>query len=135
MGKKDCRKIKVYYLKKDLDPGSSFLVFPNGSKIVNRELPLYGATPDSLYVALTTEKILHNLLVTNSTLDIRDVGCINYILELHYQENANGDPIATTGQTFVSEIISCSGKFLGKKGTVTTYYGPEKREITVRFKK
>lgn len=133
MFKKNCHKFKVYYLTKDLDSGSSTLTFPNGSKLVNREIPLYGTTPESQYLSLSSEKKNHNILIANSTLDIHDVGTINYILEVHYKEDSQGIPIAVTGEKFVSEIISCSGKFLGKKGTVTTLYGVDKREITVRF--
>lgn len=133
MCKKHSRKIKLYYLTKDLNAGSSFLTFPNGSKIINREIPLYGVTPESQYLSLATEKINHKLLVTNATLDIEGLGMINYNLEIHYEENAQGDPIATTGQTFVSEIVSGSGKFLGKKGTVTTYFGLEKKRNYCTF--
>lgn len=133
MGRK-CHKLKLYYLTSELISGSSVLDFPNGSKIINRECPIYGSFLNSKLFSLDTSKLNSKKLNGSQTISIPGMGDINYSLTVDYEIAPNGVTYVIPG-TYVYQIVSGSGKFLGVKGTITTTYTVEDRQVTIRYYK
>lgn len=132
MGKK-WHKLKLSYLTRELISGSSALEFPNGSKLFNRECPIYGATNGSRLFSNDTSKIVSNILEGIQTIYIPGIGSINYLITVNYDVDINGIAFIPSGKIYVYEIISGTEKFLDIKGTITTLYSAESRDVTIKY--